>query len=95
MNFSTTDIDECEVKDNNNCTSKQICVNKPGSFDCVCNDGYHMDEPEGPERICVPDRSAGQSSLAIYLAIGEYIYSMSVFAPSDSTHRSRSCAIIS
>ena len=92
MNFSTTDIDECKVKDNNNCTSHQNCVNKPGSYDCLCNEGYYMAEPE---RVCVPDRSAGKSSPAIYLAVGEYIYCMSVFAPSDSPHRSRSCAIIS
>nr|POF22613.1 wall-associated receptor kinase 3 [Quercus suber] len=66
--MSTTDIDECKVKDSNNCTSKQKCVNKPGSYDCLCIEGYHMDEPE---RVCVPDRSAGQSSsLAIYLAVG-------------------------
>ena len=95
MNFSTTDIDECKVKDTNNCTSNQKCVNKPGSYGCSCIEGYHMAEPE---RVCVPDRSeasAGQSSLAIYLAVGESIYCMSVFAPSDSPHRSRSCAIIS
>ena len=46
-----------------------------------------MDEPE---RVCVPDQPAippsspptSQSSLAIYLAVGEYIYCMSVFVPS-------------
>ena len=76
MNSSTTDIDECKVKDNNNCTSHQKCVNKPGSYDCLCIEGYHEAEPE---RVCVPDRSAGQSSLAIYLAVGEYFYCMSVY----------------
>ena len=57
MNFSTTDIDECKVKDNNNCTSIQKRVNEPGGYDCV------------------PD----QSSLAIYVAVGKYIYCISVF----------------
>ena len=64
----------------------------PGSYDCLCIEGYHEAEPE---RVCVPDRSAGQSSLAIYLAVGEYFYCMSVFAPSDSPHMARSRAIIS
>ena len=83
MSFSTTDIDECKVKDNNNCTSHKKCVNKPGSYDCLCKKGYHMDKLE---RECVRDQPAippsspptGQSSLAIYLAVGEYIYCMSV-----------------
>ena len=58
-----------------------------------------MDEPE---RVCVPNQSAislsspptGQSSLAIYLAVSEYIYCKFVFSPLDSPHRS-SCALIS
>ena len=98
MNFTNTDIDEC--KEHNNCTNKQRCVNKRGSYDCLCKKGYHMDELE---RECVLDQPAippsspptGQSSVAIYLAVGEYIYCMSVFAPLDFPHRSRSCAIIS
>ena len=59
-----------------------------------------MDEPE---RVCVPNQAAsslsspptGQSSLAIYLTVGEYIYCMCVFSPLDFPHRSRSYAIIS
>ena len=98
MNLTTTDIDEC--KEQNNCTSKQRCENKPGSYVCLCKEGYHMDELE---RACLPNQPAippsspptGQSSLAIYLAVGEYIYCMFVFLPLDSPHRSRSCAIIS
>ncbi|KAK4572645.1 hypothetical protein RGQ29_030890 [Quercus rubra] len=76
LDHGCQDIDECKVKDNNNCTSHQKCVNKPGSYDCLCIEGYHEAEPE---RVCVPDRSAGQSSLAIYLAVGEYFYCMSVY----------------
>nr|XP_023893551.1 putative wall-associated receptor kinase-like 16 [Quercus suber] len=67
LDHGCQDIDECKVKDNNNCTSKEKCVNKPGGYDCSCIEGYHLDEPDG---VCVPDRSAGQSSLAIYLAVG-------------------------
>lgn len=97
MNFTNTDIDEC--KEHNNCTNKQRCVNKPGSYVCLCKEGYHIDEHE--IMVCVPDQPAvppsspptGQSSLAIYLAVGEYIYCMFVFVPSDFPHRSRSCAI--
>ena len=99
MNLTTTDIDECKEQ-KNDCRSKERCVNNPGSYDCLCIKGYHMDKRE---RICVPDQPAippsspptGQSSLAIYLAVGEYIYCMFVFSPLDSPHRSRSCAIIS
>ena len=87
MNLITTDIDECKEQ-KNNCTSKQICVNNPGSFECSCKNGYHMDESEG---VCVPVQPAspptGQSSLAIYLAVGEYIYCMFVFSPLDSPHK--------
>ncbi|KAF3968436.1 hypothetical protein CMV_007674 [Castanea mollissima] len=67
LDHGCQDIDECQVKDNNTCPSKQKCVNKPGGYDCLCIEGYHLEEPE---RVCVPDRSAGQSSLAIYLAVG-------------------------
>ena len=31
------DIDECAT-DNGGCS--QVCVNKPGSFECKCNAGY-------------------------------------------------------
>ena len=99
MNLITTDIDEC-IEQKDNCTSKQRCYNNPGSFHCLCIEGYHKDEPE---RVCVTIQPAippsspptGQSSLAIYLAVGEYIYCMFVFSPLDSPHKSRSCAIIS
>ena len=61
VSFTTTDIDECE--EDNKCTDKQICVNRPGSYDCLCIKGYHK---EGAERVPHP-------SLAIHLAVGEYI----------------------
>ena len=61
MSFTTTDIAECE--EDKKCTDKQICVNKPGSYDCLCIKGYHK---EGAERVPHP-------SLAIHLAVGEYI----------------------
>ena len=35
--FLFSDIDECAV-DNGGCS--QICVNKPGSHECQCQDGY-------------------------------------------------------
>ena len=61
VSFTTTDIAECE--EDKKCTDKQICVNKPGSYDCLCIKGYHK---EGAERVPHP-------SLAIHLAVGEYI----------------------
>ena len=38
--FAATDIDECQT-DNGQC--EQICVNLPGSFSCVCYDGYQLE----------------------------------------------------
>ena len=35
------DIDECAT-DNGGCD--QICVNKPGSFECQCKEGYTLAE---------------------------------------------------
>ena len=61
VSFTTTDIAECE--EDKKCTDKQICVNKPGSYDCLCIKGYHK---EGGERVPHP-------SQAIHLAVGEYI----------------------
>ena len=63
MYFTTADIDEC--KGINNCTNKQICVNKPGNYECLCIKGYHLES-----MVCV----SNQSSLAIHLAVGEYLY---------------------
>ena len=67
MTVVTTDIDEC--KEGKKCPGKQICVNEVGSYRCLCNEGYHK-----VEEVCVPSRS----SLTIYLAVGEYIYCLSI-----------------
>ena len=67
MTFVTTDTDEC--KEEKICRAKQICVNEVGSYSCLCIKGYHK-----VEAVCVPSRS----SLTIYLAVGEYIYCMSI-----------------
>ena len=64
MTFVTTDIDECNKE--KKCPGKQICVNEVGSYHCLCIKGYHK-----VEEVCVP-------SLTIYLAVGEYIYCMSI-----------------
>ena len=66
--FNTTiiDINECEDEKNNTCKSKGKCVNVPGSFHCVCIEGYHLDT-----EACVADQPARKSSPAINLAIGE------------------------
>ena len=60
---------ECEDEKNNTCKSNGKCVNVPGSFYCVCIEGYHLDT-----EACVADQRACKSSLAINLAIGEYNY---------------------
>ena len=67
MTFVTTDIDECNEEEKK-CPGKQICVNEVGSYRCLCIKGYHK-----AEGVCVP-----KSSLTIYLAVGEYIYCMSI-----------------
>ena len=61
MSFTTTDIDECE--EDKKCTDKQICVNRPEVM-IVSALSYHKEAAE-----CVTH----QSSLAIHLAVGEYI----------------------
>nr|POF21369.1 wall-associated receptor kinase 5 [Quercus suber] len=60
------DIDECDAKEVNNCTSHQYCVNKLGSYHCSCIKGYHS-----VGEACVLDQFApNKSSLAIILTIG-------------------------
>ena len=39
MVIQYTDIDECKEK-SDNCDINAHCTNNPGSFDCVCKDGY-------------------------------------------------------
>ena len=38
---SLSDIDECSVE-NGGCS--QVCVNKPGSFECRCMKGYQLQD---------------------------------------------------
>ena len=70
MTFVTTDIDECN-EDEKKCPGKQICVNEVGSYRCLCIKGYHK-----VEEVCVPISPTSQPT--IYLAVGEYIYCMSI-----------------
>ena len=68
--FTITDINECDDKELNNCTSYQNCVNEFGSYHCSCMKGYHS-----YGEACVPDQFASnKSSLAIKIAVGKYIY---------------------
>ena len=71
MTFVTTDIDDC--KKGKKCPGKQICVNEVRSYRFLCNEGYHK-----VEEVCVPNSPASQTSLTIYLAVGEYIYCLSI-----------------
>ncbi|GMY06625.1 wall-associated receptor kinase 2-like [Fagus crenata] len=58
------DIDECNGR--NNCTNKEVCVNDPGGYHCLCING------DGG--ACVPNQPSGQRtgqlSLAMNLAVG-------------------------
>jgi hypothetical protein len=46
--FALTDIDEC-VEDIDNCNDNARCINTPGSFQCVCEEGF-----TGDGVICEP-----------------------------------------
>ena len=46
--FALTDIDEC-VEDIDNCNDNARCINTPGSFRCVCEEGF-----TGDGVICEP-----------------------------------------
>lgn len=41
--ISLTDIDECKDEEHNNCIELEYCVNKNGSFNCICPKGYDGD----------------------------------------------------
>ena len=47
--LSNSDIDECSRYGGQVCSPNSKCVNTPGSFNCVCNDGF---EAEGEGRTC-------------------------------------------
>ena len=38
----TADIDECAI-DTDNCEENATCMNTPGSFNCMCSEGYTGD----------------------------------------------------
>ena len=47
------DIDECAT-DNGDCS--QVCVNKPGSYECKCNAGYVLaDDMKTCTGWCISD----------------------------------------
>ena len=68
--FTISDINECDDKELNDCTSSQHCVNELGSYNCSCLDGHHS-----YGKACVPDQfGSNDSSLTIKLTVGKYIY---------------------
>ena len=75
--FTITDINECEDKELTNCTSHQNCLNLPGSYQCSCIKGYHLDG-----KACVLHQFApNKTSPAIILTIGKYIYCRVMIVP--------------
>lgn len=61
MYFTTADIDKC--KGTNNCTGKQICVNKPGNYDCL-------------SAVNVSIRPQPRTN---HLILGEYLYYIFIY----------------
>ncbi|RWS14041.1 fibrillin-2-like isoform X2 [Dinothrombium tinctorium] len=45
-----SDIDECVSSNLNNCTQVEVCVNKEGSFECICKEGF----VKNAKGICSP-----------------------------------------
>lgn len=44
LNFKPTDIDECaDLQFNITCPENAHCNNTPGTYNCVCNEGYKHD----------------------------------------------------
>ena len=41
--FFTTDFDECQSQDTNNCSVNALCTNTEGSYVCRCQKGYEGD----------------------------------------------------
>lgn len=39
----STDVNECDDDDSNDCNSNAMCINTEGSYQCQCNDGYTGD----------------------------------------------------
>ena len=67
-----TNINECDVKELNSCTSTQFCVNDVGSYNCLCIEGYNNLDGE----TCVRNQSAPKLSLAISLTIGKLVVAL-------------------
>ena len=51
------DIDECDAKDVR-CDPNANCINKPGSFKCICKEGF-----KGDGVNCVSDAPTGKQKL--------------------------------
>lgn len=80
--FIIIDINECDAKELNNCTSHQYCVNELGSYHCSRIEGYHLDG-----EACVPVQFAStKPSLTIKLTVGKYIYFRVMIITHSSLH---------
>ncbi|CAG0884947.1 unnamed protein product [Cyprideis torosa] len=55
--FFVEDLDECRSSEYHDCSEFALCLNKPGTFTCVCQDGYLDLSSDGdldlrPGRVC-------------------------------------------
>ncbi|XP_023225517.1 LOW QUALITY PROTEIN: uncharacterized protein LOC111626391 [Centruroides sculpturatus] len=46
------DLDECSDSEYNDCSGSAICINKRGSYECKCKEGYEDQDLKFPGRIC-------------------------------------------
>lgn len=66
-----TDINECELLGPSVCANHGRCINRVGSFKCVCDEGYRGQRCERREPVLVPSStltppSASQKVILIY-----------------------------
>ncbi|CAH1263007.1 NOTCH4 [Branchiostoma lanceolatum] len=54
-----TDFDECASSTTNDCSQYANCTNTPGSFTCVCRQGFQDRQPANPGRACGAECPAG------------------------------------